>query len=101
MKETDRRSWWLSLQKRLLTGSETIVGVWCHAERHYSLCTLRHSQARHLLIGGLALKPSLHGHQQAFTIAEKKSTEEGKSTMVESKVEGAEAVGGERHGRIC
>ena len=47
--------------------------VWCHSDSHRSLCTLneKHSQARHLLIGGLALKPPLHGHQQAVTIVEK------------------------------
>ena len=74
---------------KLLAGLETIVdecGAISGCRR--SLCTLneKHSQAQtHALIGGLALKPPLHGHQQAFTIVE--SIRSGSS-------------GGRRHGRV-
>ena len=68
-------SWWLSLQKKLLTGLETIVGL-CGAIRIAIVAFVlsmrsTHKLRHHALIGGLALKPPLHGHQQAVTIVEK------------------------------
>ena len=54
--------------------------VWCHFWGVVIAFVLSmrstHKLRHHALIGGLALKPPLHGHQQAFTIVEQQPTQQ-------------------------